>query len=148
MPTDESHTTAFKSKYEGLTEKVTESHAENTSGEEMTTEGSDNLQENKSEEETINEYEEVTTMKKEIITVATAATMAVSGITATITTAVDETANITEFLSTETSAETSTETATTTEIEITTDSEDGPHLKVTGRSLESQQERGLCLRHA
>ena len=119
MPTDESHTTAFKSEYEEIIETETEEPTE------PTTKGSDNLQENKSEEETINETEEVTTMKKEIITVATAATMAVSGITATITTAVDETENITEFLSTETSAETSTETATTTEIEITTDLDKG-----------------------
>ena len=119
MPTDESHTTAFKSKYEEIIETETEEPTE------PTTKGSDSLQENKSEEETINETEEVTTMKKEIITVATAATMAVSGITATITTAVDETENITEFLSTETSAETSTETATTTEIEITTDLDKG-----------------------
>lgn len=121
MPTEERQKTAFKSEYEEISETETEETTESTSEEEPTTKGSDNLQENKSEEETINGYEEVTTMKKEIITVATAATMAVSGITATITTAVDETENITEFLSTETSAETSTETATTTEIEITTD---------------------------
>ena len=125
IPTEERQKTAFKSKYEGLTEKVTESHAENTSGEETTTEGSDSSQENIPEEEIIGESEEVTTMKKEIITVATAATMAVSAITATITTAVDETENITEFLSTETSAEISTETTTTTEIEITTDLDKG-----------------------
>ena len=119
MPTEERQKTAFKSEYEEISETETEEPTE------PTTKGSDNLQENKSEEETINETEEVTTMKKEIITVATAATMAVSGITATITTAVDETENITEFLSTETSAETSAETATTTEIEITTDLDKG-----------------------
>ena len=119
MPTEERQKTAFKSEYEEISETETEEPTE------PTTKGSDNLQENKPEEETINETEEVTTMKKEIITVATAATMAVSGITATITTAVDETENITEFLSTETSAETSAETATTTEIEITTDLDKG-----------------------
>ena len=119
MPTEERQKTAFKSEYEEISETETGEPTE------PTTKGSDNLQENKSEEETINGYEEVTTMKKEIITVATAATMAVSGITATITTAVDETENITEFLSTETSAEISAETATTTEIEITTDLDKG-----------------------
>ena len=90
MPTDESHTTAFKSKYEGLTEKVTESHDENTSGEETTTEGSDSSQGNIPEEEIIGESEEVTTMKKEIISAVTAITTAFSGITATTAYSTDD----------------------------------------------------------
>ena len=84
MPADESRTTAFKSEYEEISETETE---------EPTTKGSDNLQENTSEEETINEYEEVTTMKKEIISAVTAITTAFAGTTAAITTAVDETEN-------------------------------------------------------
>ena len=113
MPTEERQKATFKSEYEDFEETIVK-EGDNESEEELT-----------EEKDIQTEYEEVTTMKKEIITIATAATMAVSGITATITTAVDETENITKFLSTETSAEISTETTTTTEIEITTDLDKG-----------------------
>ena len=90
IPTEERQKTAFKSKYEGLTEKVTESHDENTSGEETTTEGSDSSQGNIPEEEIIGESEEVTTMKREIISAVTAITTAFSGITATTAYSTDD----------------------------------------------------------
>ena len=113
IPTEERQKATFKSEYEDFEETIVK-EGDNESEEELT-----------EEKDIQTEYEEETTMKKEIITIAAAATMAVSGITATITTAVDETENITEFLSTETSAEISTETTTTTEIEITTDLDKG-----------------------
>ena len=91
MPIEERQKTAFKSEYEEISETETEETTESTSEEEPTTKGSDNLQENTSEEETINEYEEVTTMKKEIISAVTAITTAFAGLTATTTTAENET---------------------------------------------------------
>ena len=86
MPADESHTTAFKSEYEEISETETEELTE----EEISQEEGDTPEQPPTTTETITEYEEETTMKKEIITIATAATMAVSGITATTAYSTDD----------------------------------------------------------
>ena len=74
MPTEERQETAFKSEYEDFEES----------------EEGDREEELTEEKDIQTEYEEVTTMKKEIITIATAATMAVSGITATTAYSTDD----------------------------------------------------------
>ncbi len=82
MPTEESHTTAFKSEYEEIQNIIPEESEEGDTEKELT-------EENDIQTET----EEVTTMKKEIISAVTAVTTAIVGMTMT-TTAVDETENI------------------------------------------------------
>ena len=74
MPTEERQETAFKSEYEDFEEL----------------EEGDTEKELTEEKDIQTEHEEVTTMKKEIITIATAATMAVSGITATTAYSTDD----------------------------------------------------------
>ena len=73
VPTDESRTTAFKSEYEDIQENVYE---------ELTEEG-DTPEQPPTTAETVTEYKEVTTMKKEIISAVTALTTAFAGMTAT-----------------------------------------------------------------
>ena len=78
MPADESRTTAFKSEYEDIQENVYEELTEETSSEE-----GDTPEQPPTTAETVTEYEEVTTMKKEIISAVTALTTAFAGMTAT-----------------------------------------------------------------
>ena len=87
MPADESHTMAFKSEYEEISETETEELTE----EEISPEEGDTPEQPPTTTETITEYEEETTMKKEIISAVTAITTAFAGTTAAITTAVSET---------------------------------------------------------
>ena len=90
IPTSESRTTAFKSEYEEIQNIVSEESEEGDTEKELT-----------EENDIQTEYEEVTTMKKEIIAIATAATMALTSITTIITTAVDEPNNSTSLIETE-----------------------------------------------
>ena len=78
MPTGESRTTAFKSEYEDIQENVYEELTEETYPEE-----GDTPEQPPTTAETVTEYKEVTTMKKEIISAVTALTTAFAGMTAT-----------------------------------------------------------------
>ena len=78
VPADESRTTAFKSEYEDIQENVYEELTEETYPEE-----GDTPEQPPTTAETVTEYKEVTTMKKEIISAVTALTTAFAGMTAT-----------------------------------------------------------------
>ena len=80
MPTSESHTTAFKSEYEEIQDIIPEESEEGDTEKELT-----------EEKDIQTEYEEDTTMKKEIIAVTTTAVTAFSGISTMNVRAVDKT---------------------------------------------------------